>query len=94
MKRGYTNTSSFCNMCYVGSLYVKFTYYLYFLENMQSLDLLCKMNSVLLKLYLPIQMGLRALVCWVCGFECRRGKDVSRECCVFSGLYVGLITRP
>ena len=72
-------------MCYASCLYVKFTYYSYFLENMKSFDLLCKMNSALLKLYLPIPMGVRALVCWNCGFQYRRGYEclsaVSFVCC-------------
>jgi hypothetical protein len=38
------------------------------------------------------------LACWDCGFESRRGMDVSlsSECCVLSGkgLWVGLLTRP
>ena len=42
-------------------------------------------------------MGVRALACWECGFESRRGQDVYLcECYVLSGrcLCVGIITRP
>jgi hypothetical protein len=43
-------------------------------------------------------VGLWPLACWDCRFESRRVMDVSYDCCVFSGirvgLCVGLITRP
>jgi hypothetical protein len=40
---------------------------------------------------------LRPLGCWDCGFEYRQGMDVCllwRLCCVDTGLWTGLITRP
>jgi len=37
-------SSLYVSSLYVSSLYIQFTYYLYFLENLQSLDLLYNMN--------------------------------------------------